>query len=159
MARDQFPRNPTAIAKYDRLDGGSPIQNALAEIAGTEMQLVRRTIPKRERQRRIREAEEGLAVAGTSSRTIPQIPKSSDHTPRVRSSGTFVRQLASETLHERRRSAVRVEPNGRATRPRPRFLAEADGAQHIQYLAWADRSLVAQSPILNPCETTKWPAQ
>ena len=61
---------PIGHRQYDRLDGGSPIQNGLQEFAGAEWQLVRRTIPKRERDRKIKEAEDGLkACADAITRT------------------------------------------------------------------------------------------
>jgi hypothetical protein len=53
-------KEPIGHREYDRLDGGSPVQNALAEFAGDGWTIIRRNIPARELERRAREANEGL---------------------------------------------------------------------------------------------------
>jgi hypothetical protein len=64
-------KEPVGHCEYDRLDGGSPIQNALQEFAGDDFTFIRRTIPKRERERRIREAHEGLAACSDAITKTP----------------------------------------------------------------------------------------
>jgi hypothetical protein len=64
-------KEPTGHREYDVLDGKAPTQNALAEFAGDDMRLVRRTIPKRERERRIKEAREGLAACADAITKTP----------------------------------------------------------------------------------------
>ena len=55
--------------EYDHLESASPINSALQEFAGHGWHLIRRPMPKRERLRRIKEAEEGLAAcAGAITR-------------------------------------------------------------------------------------------
>jgi hypothetical protein len=55
-------KEPIGHREYDRLDGGAPTQNALGEFAGDDWRIVRKPMPKRERARKVREAEEGFAA-------------------------------------------------------------------------------------------------
>jgi hypothetical protein len=48
--------------EYDRLEGGGPTHNALSEFVGSDFMLVRKPMPNRERQGKIKEAEEGIAA-------------------------------------------------------------------------------------------------
>lgn len=57
--------------EYDRLEGGGATQNALGEFAGSDMKLVSRKIPQRERNRRIKEAEDGLKACAEAITKTP----------------------------------------------------------------------------------------
>lgn len=55
-------KEPTGHREYDRLEGGGPTQNALSEFSGEDFKIVRKPMPKRERERKIKEAQEGIAA-------------------------------------------------------------------------------------------------
>jgi hypothetical protein len=55
-------KEPIGYREYDRLEGGGPTHNALSEFAGSDFMLVRKPMPKRERERKIKEAEEGITA-------------------------------------------------------------------------------------------------
>jgi hypothetical protein len=64
-------RTPIGHREYDHLESSSPINSALQEFAGENWQLVRRKIPTRERERRIREANEGLVACAEAITKTP----------------------------------------------------------------------------------------
>ena len=62
---------PTGHREYDRLDSGAPTQNALGEFGGDDWRIVRKPMPKRERARKLREAEEGFAACAEAIGRAP----------------------------------------------------------------------------------------
>jgi len=55
-------KEPVGHREYDRLEGGGPTQNGFQEFASDDMQLVRKRMAKRKRERKIKEAQEGIAA-------------------------------------------------------------------------------------------------
>lgn len=64
-------KEPIGHREYDRLDGGAPTQNALGEFAGDDWRIVRKPMPKRERARKLREAQEGFAACADAIGRAP----------------------------------------------------------------------------------------
>jgi hypothetical protein len=62
-------KTPTGHRDYDHLDGGPPANNALAEF--TDAKLVLIPLPKRYRDHRIKEAEEGFAACAEAISRAP----------------------------------------------------------------------------------------
>jgi hypothetical protein len=62
---------PVGHREYDHLESASPINSALQEFAGDRWKLVRRKIPKRERERRIRGVKEGLSACAEAITKTP----------------------------------------------------------------------------------------
>jgi hypothetical protein len=62
-------KTPTGHRDYDHLDGGPPTNSALAEFADTKLILI--PLPKRYRDRRIKEAEDGFAACADAISRAP----------------------------------------------------------------------------------------
>jgi hypothetical protein len=62
-------KEPVGHREYNHLEGAGVTQNAFGEFAGEDIVVARKPMPKRERMRKIKEAEEGLlACEGAASR-------------------------------------------------------------------------------------------
>ena len=55
-------KEPSGHREYDHLEGGSPTQNAFHEFSGSDFVLVRKPMPKRKRERKIKEAAEAITA-------------------------------------------------------------------------------------------------
>ena len=105
--------------------------------------LARNILSQRGQRRRVERRAIRVATVYSAMSGPPECPLSRDE----------------PTLPERPRWALsRLTGPGRTRMSAVRSrLAEADGAQQVQYLVWGTGALVAQSPILNSYETTKCP--
>jgi hypothetical protein len=64
-------KEPTGHREYDRLEGGGPTQNGFQEFAGDDWRIVRKPMPKCERARKVREAQEGFAACAEAIGRAP----------------------------------------------------------------------------------------
>jgi hypothetical protein len=62
---------PIGHREYDHLESHSPINSALQEFAGEGWNIIRRDIPRRERERKIKEAEDAMRSCGEAITKMP----------------------------------------------------------------------------------------
>lgn len=83
-------KEPTGHREYDRLEGGGATQNAYQEFAGADFVLVRKPMPKRERDRKIKEGEDAMRSCGEA---ITKMPDAADKAMFERSQRIWQRRL------------------------------------------------------------------